>query len=139
MSKAIMEMPDQPADRSGFGGDKFRESAPSLMSEDQPGLPRAFGVLGGAIVIFFGMAFLFHLAGRGTWVPQNLAKFLLAMGVGGLLFHAAFDRDVQYRRMYMTFGLALLALGIGLALIPYPARMGDQFRWGVLCVSLALL
>jgi hypothetical protein len=140
MSKAITEKQEHVSERPRLpAGAPPRETAPSLLSEDQPGLPRAFGVGGGAIVIFFGMAFLFHLAGRGTWVPQNLAKFLLALGMGGLLFHAAFDRDVQYRRMYMIFGLAMLALGVALMLIPYPNRAGDQFRWGVLCVGVALL
>ncbi len=140
MSNAITQKEDHVATQAAPGGrPPFQESAPSLLREDQPGLPRLLGVLGGAIVIFFGMAFLFHLAGRGTWVPQNLAKFFLALGVGGLLFHAAFDRDVQYRRMYMVFGLVLLALGVVLSLYPYPKEVGDQLRWGVLSLGISLL
>ena len=136
MSNAIMQKEEGPLPPPPPG---VRESAPSLLRDDTPGLPRALGVVGAAIVMFFGMAFLFNLAGRSTWVPPTLGKFFVALGMGALLFHAAFDRDIQYRRMYMIFGLALLVMGVVLAVLPYPKQMGDQFSWGVLALGVALL
>src|SRR5262249_54270119 len=65
--------------------------------------------------------------------------FFLTLGLCGLLFHGAFDRDLQIRRMYMAFGIATLALAVLLSLIPYPSAVGNQFRWGVPCAVVSLL
>lgn len=114
------------------------ESAPSLLLEDQPTLPRTLGMLGGGLVIFGGMALTFNLIGRSPPVSTGFALLLLCVGLCGLLFHAAFDKDIQFRRMYMVFGLVTLGLGAVLTLLPYPKAVGDQFHWGVSCLVLGL-
>jgi ABC-2 type transport system permease protein len=63
----------------------------------------------------------------------------LVLGLVALLFHAAFDRDVQFRRLYMGFGFAAILVGAFLCLVPWREKMGDQFNSGFLCISLALL
>jgi ABC-type transport system involved in multi-copper enzyme maturation permease subunit len=100
---------------------------------DDPGLPRTLGMIGAALVIFSGMGLWFGRIGVG-W-----GTLTLATGVAGLLFHAAFDRDVQFRRLYLGFAYATLAVGVFLSFYPYPAKAGDQFRYAVPCASLALL
>jgi ABC-type transport system involved in multi-copper enzyme maturation permease subunit len=68
-----------------------------------------------------------------------MSTFLLCAGVIGLLFHAALDWDVQFRRIYMVFGFIVLVLGVILAILPYPKAVGDQFLKGFVCMMVALL
>lgn len=112
---------------------------PSILREDEPQFPRTLGMIGAALVIFGGMALAFNLSGRAVRVSPGWSVFFVAAGLAGLLFHAAFDRDVQFRRMYMAFGIVTLVLGVGLSLIPYPKAMGDQFRYAVPCLCISLL
>jgi ABC-type transport system involved in multi-copper enzyme maturation permease subunit len=90
-------------------------------------------------VIFGGVALLFTRAGRVNLIGTGWASFILALGLGGVLFHAAFDWDVQVRRLYMAFGYVCILAGIFLSLLPYPNRIGDQFGYGFLCLTLGLL
>jgi ABC-2 type transport system permease protein len=138
-SKAITteQPPDKPDDRRGLGG-MVPEVAPSRLREDEPALPRFLG-LGGAVLLIFGSVALgLLLSGRHTWLPGGLALFLMGVGLCGLLYHAAFDRDVSFRRLYLVFALALLAVGAVVSLIPYPKALGDQLRFGAPCLLLAL-
>lgn len=136
-----------------------REFAPSFLREDEPTLPRAMGSMGAALVIFGGMALIFNLSDRPVRVSTGWAIFSLTLGLCGLLFHAAFDRDVQLRRLYMIFGYATLALGLILCFLPtkieasaavgaltvkadedaYYRFPGNTFRWGVPCLLIGLL
>jgi ABC-2 type transport system permease protein len=137
MSKAITdkhdERPPQP------GGWRPREVAPSELRADDPGLPRTLGMIGAALIIFGGTALGFNLSGQPVRVSTGWAILMVALGLAGLLFHAAFDRDLQFRRLYMAFGFATLVVGAALCLIPYPQKAGDLFRYAVLCLLLALL
>jgi hypothetical protein len=115
-----------------------RESAPSVMREDEQSFPRTVGMVGAAFVIFGGMALALNLSGRTVRLGVDWSAFCLALGLCGLLFHAAFDRDVQFRRMYMAFAYLLLVVGTFLCLLKYPAgAWGGQFRYGFLCLVLA--
>jgi ABC-type transport system involved in multi-copper enzyme maturation permease subunit len=66
-----------------------------------------------------------------------MASLSLAVGLAGLLFHAAFDRDVQFRRVYAVFAYLCLVVGAFLCFLPYP-KIGAQFGPGFLCMGLAL-
>jgi ABC-2 type transport system permease protein len=139
-STAIPEQP--PSTGGGAPGGPWRsdgDAGPSRIREDEPGLPRALGMCGAALVIFGGMALAFNLYGRSVWLGTGSAIMLLALGLAGLLFHAAFDRDVQFRRMYLAFACATLALGALLCVMPRDGRAGALFRYGVPCLILALL
>lgn len=114
------------------------EKAPSVMREDQPGLSRALGLFGAALVTFGGAALIISRF-RPTAVGGGWAIFALTAGIAAMLFHAAFDREVQYRRLYTWFALLALVVGAFLCVLPYPNAAGDQFGLGFLCLSLALL
>src|SRR5205807_735710 len=97
--------------------------------------------------IFGGMALGFNLNGHPRWIGTGWSTVLTFLGVTGMLYHAAFDRDIQFRRLYMGFGLVLLLVGAALCLIPYSldasgsiyfSRLGVQLRWGVPALVLAL-
>jgi ABC-type transport system involved in multi-copper enzyme maturation permease subunit len=136
-SKAITErQEDRPGPPGGWPGG---EAAPSVLREDQPGLPRTLGMIGAALVIFGGMALGFNLLGRPVRVGTGWATLFLTAGIVGLLFHALFDRDVQFRRLYMAFGFATLLLGAILCLVPYPEKVGGRFMLGFPLLVLALM
>jgi hypothetical protein len=116
-----------------------REVAPSVLREDEAGLPRSVGMLGAFLVIFGGLVLLLKAFDRSSFVSPSWATLSIALGIAGLLYHAAFDRDVQFRRLYMLFGLLALVVGAFLGFLPYPNAAGDQFGPGFLCMALALV
>lgn len=140
MSKAITDQsPEHRADRPTEGPlAPVQLVGPSEMRADEPALPRVVGMIGAAFVIFGGMALLFHVSGRAVRVGPGWSMLVLVMGMCGLLFHAAFDRDVQFRRLYGGFAALALVIGAVLAVYPHP-QVGGQFKWAVPCLFVALL
>jgi ABC-type transport system involved in multi-copper enzyme maturation permease subunit len=137
-SNAITE---QPTGAGGFPGGPWRpdgDTGPSRIREDEPSLPRTLGMIGALLVVVGGMALGFNLYGRSVRVGTGWSILFLATGLAFLLFHAAFDRDMQIRRMYLAFGCAIALLGAFLCAFPKPAA-GALFRYGVPCLILALL
>ncbi len=141
-SNAITEkeqrMTDQPG---GIPGGPWRpgsDMGPSRIREDEPTFPRTLGMIGAAFVIFGGMALAFNMYGKSVRVSTGWSILFLAFGLAGLLFHAALDRDIQFRRMYLFFGCAILAIGALLCVFPSP-RVGALFLYGVPCLIVALL
>jgi ABC-type transport system involved in multi-copper enzyme maturation permease subunit len=114
------------------------ETAPSVVREDDPTFARFLGLAGAALVTFGGAALIIGQF-RRTAVGGAWATFCLTVGIAAMLFHAAFDRETQYRRLYTYFGLLALVVGAFLCVVPYPNAAGDQFGLGFLCLSLALL
>ena len=136
-SKAITQPPES---RSGGDWQRREEAAPSLVRSDDPDLARIVGMIGAASVIFGGMALALVGAGRVTPLSQGWSSLLLAVGIAGLLFHAAFDWDIQFRRIYMVFAyLLIVILGPFLALVPYNSKMGSLFGYAFPCMLLGLL
>src|SRR5687767_255704 len=114
----------EPVDRPGPPVAVLDPGGPSVMAADEPTFARTLAMIGGALVIFGGMALGFNLSGAGARVSTGWAVFALTLGLCFLLFHAAFDRDVQLRRLYMGFGLVVVVLGLILCVVPYPEKMG---------------
>jgi ABC-2 type transport system permease protein len=135
-SKAITQPPDA---RSGRDWQSQMESGPSAIRSDDPRFARAIGVLGAAAIVFGGMALMLQATGRVTFLGTGGMTFMLTLGIAGLLFHAAFDWDVQFRRLYMIFAYALLVVGAFLMVVPYNNQMGALFGQGFGCLFLGLL
>jgi hypothetical protein len=137
-SKAITEKPEGPQ----MPGDwrPSSESAPSLLREDDLVVPRIVGMVGAAAAIFGGMALGFHIgSGGAVRLPYSWALLLLIVGLAGLLYHAAFDRDLQFRRLYMVLGFVGLAAGALLCVHPYLKRESPSFRYGFLSLAVSPL
>jgi ABC-2 type transport system permease protein len=137
-SKAIKEHTagTEPAPRPPQGW----ETAPSLMREDSAGVARYVGLAGAFLVILGGIFLVANLwFKKSTVIGPGWATFFLFLGLIALLFHAAFDTDLQFRRLYMAFSYAALAVGVALCFLKYPNNVGDQFQAGFLCMSLALV
>jgi ABC-type transport system involved in multi-copper enzyme maturation permease subunit len=119
--------------------EELPEQAPSVVRADQPTVARYLAMVG-LILVAVGCSSL--LAGRMNWpylVRPWLGSILLVPGLGLLLFHAANERDLQYRRVYGLLGLALLALGVAFRLIPIAGTMGGLFfPMGISCLMVGL-
>ena len=135
-TRAITQPPES---RSGGDWQNQTETAPSVMRTDDPTIARFVGLASAGLVIFGGMALILQAAGRVTPLAIGFATFLLTAGIAGLLFHAAFDWDVQFRRIYMVFGYVALIVGAFLTVVPYNGKAGSLFGQGFLCLSLGLL
>src|SRR6516165_11335092 len=92
---------DRPQERPPAGD---VEQSPSLMSTDDPTFARLVGFIGALLVTFAGtVLLLYRFRFETTWVSPVSAYMLLLLGLACLLFHAAFDNDVQFRRVYVFF------------------------------------
>jgi ABC-type transport system involved in multi-copper enzyme maturation permease subunit len=130
-----------PARDTHAGGDwqARTEVAPSVLVGDEPMVARMIGLAGAFLVIVFGGApLLLTMTGRVSPLGPGLASLALAVGIACLLFHAAFDWDVQFRRIYMLFGYLVILVSVVLALVPYPSKVGDQFGKAAPCMLLGL-
>src|SRR5579875_1456563 len=135
-SKAITQTP-----QTGPGNDwrNQPDTGPSVIRRDDPKMARGVGMAAAAAIILGGMAMALQSAGRVTPLGVGWATFLLTLGIAGLLFHSAFDSDVQFRRVYMAFGYLCLVVGGFLAIVPYNKQPGALFGQGFLCLFLGLL
>ncbi len=135
-SKAITPAPET---RPGSSWRNQGDAGPSLIRHDDPKFARGVGVAAAAAIVFGGMAMALQSSGRVTPLGIGWAVFLLTLGISGLLFHAAFDNDVQIRRVYMGFGYLCLVVGAFLTIVPYNKQPGALFGQGFLCLFLGLL
>jgi ABC-type transport system involved in multi-copper enzyme maturation permease subunit len=109
------------------------------MRPDEPVFARYLAMVG-LILVAIGCSSL--LAGRMGWrylVPPWMGSLLLVPGIGLLLFHAANERNLEYRRIYGLLGLALMAFGVAFRLIPYSGTLGGLFfPLGLSCLLVGL-
>ncbi len=142
-SKAITE----PQPEGGARDDRGRrplppDLAPSVMSTDDPTFARFVGLSAAVLVILCGafLAWNLYYASVPTkyQFPSGWLTLGLVLGLVGLLFHAAYDRDVQFRRLYLVFGGLALLVGGFLCVLAKP-NVGDQFKSGFPCMVLALV
>jgi hypothetical protein len=115
------------------------ETAPSVLREDDLRVPRLLGGIGVTLVLIGSMALFFNLTRPPEQVRVGLGWtiILLTLGLCGMLIHAAFERDAQYRLAYLALGLALLLAGAGFFIAQH--WYGGLLAWGVLFLALALL
>lgn len=119
--------------------------APSVIREDSPTFARAVGLGGAVLTILCGILLVAALInavnnpGREPIINPGWCVVGLVLGVAAMLFHAAQDADLQFRRLYLFFGLLLLVVGGFLMVLPWPGGAGDQFGRGVLLGVVGLL
>jgi ABC-type transport system involved in multi-copper enzyme maturation permease subunit len=116
-----------------------QETAPSVLRADQPTASRAIALFALLAASLGAFALILLALGRQTILGTTGGMLCLAVGVAGLLYHAATERDQQYRRMYGVVGAALLAVGVMFRLLPVQGAIGGLFLpAGVPALLLAL-
>ena len=144
MSKTITDRPDQPLSNTTLltGG-----TGPSTRVEDQPTFARACALIGAFCTVVGGVALY-----MGVFTTKTLpfpftvgwASLILHFGVLCLLFHAAYDNNIEFRRVYQCLGVLCLVIGVILSLVPYSSgnrtgQIGDLLAPGFLFLVVALL
>jgi ABC-type transport system involved in multi-copper enzyme maturation permease subunit len=117
-----------------------RETAPSVIREDNPTFARVVG-LAGLISVTLGAA-VFVASARSVeiitrWFGPVSGGSLVIIGVVCLLFHALTERDEQVRRIYGIVGFVCIGVGVLITTM----KFNDQ-RWAMFllygCIVLAL-
>ena len=117
----------------------LRERAPSLLRDDEPKFPRIIGTIGLMVALFGIMAICVTQSGRKGPFGLGWGSFFLAWGLGGILYHAAADKEQQIRRSYTILGGLLCIAGIVFSIVRFQDQAGSLFLLGVLCFVFALL
>jgi ABC-type transport system involved in multi-copper enzyme maturation permease subunit len=142
MSKAITERRDDSP--QALRWQTPAELAPSAIEDAAPVVSRWIGAFGLALFVMGGIALVMYFFFQGSrLIGPGLGGFLFLLGVGGLLYHAANDADLQVRRVYMGVGLLLLLLGAGFSVVPMLGQGGPAasrlLPWGLPCFVAGLL
>ncbi len=139
-----------------------REQAPSAMRQDQPQVGRWIGTIGLALALigFDWVCWLFFDISLSrlvvSWIthqttisflPTLLGTPFFVIGLGMMLFHAAWEKDLQLRRSYGLFGAAWLLAGVVLTVfgsisLAAPVAFAFASAWflpGVGCLGAGLL
>jgi gliding motility-associated transport system permease protein len=144
MSRAITEKADDKtltttAPPGGVG--------PSVQVEDQPTFARMAALVGSFCTVVGGVALYLGVFTSRTlpWpFTPSWSSLILHFGVLCLLFHSAYDRNVEFRRIYQFLGLAAILAGAALCFIPYssakgPGQVGDLMGAGAPFLGVGLL
>src|SRR4051794_9585030 len=118
-----------PETADGYHSPFGQELAPSTLRAEEPGSSRLVGLAGlFAVVVGVAVVVMNWYALKSSLPPRLISTpwgyVFLILGVGGLLFHAARDPDVQIRRTYGAFGGGLVLLAVVLSLVPVDGRVG---------------
>jgi ABC-2 type transport system permease protein len=118
-----------------------RERAPSVLREDEPQVARFIGMVGLLLVTLGAVALVVNAYGRVSRVGPGLGTFCLVLGLGGMLLHAARDKELQVRRLYGLFGLLWLLVAAIVSSLPTKfGPAGSLFLpYGFVSLSLGLL
>src|SRR5262245_31416534 len=86
------------------------EKPPSIIRAEAPNAARVLGLAGVLLTAMGALAILAPVWGLNYFISPGLGIGVLALGIGGLFFHAFNESDVQFRRLYMGLGFILFAL-----------------------------
>jgi ABC-type transport system involved in multi-copper enzyme maturation permease subunit len=117
----------------------MEERAPSVIRADTPQIPRYIAVVSLMLVTLGGASMLFSFFGKRYLIAPGWGFLLLSMGIAGLLYHAFYEKEFQFRRLYGALGGLLLLVGVGLRLMPVAKVVGGSFYpFGPMCLFLSL-
>jgi hypothetical protein len=96
------------------------ELAPSATKTDDVTITRVVAGLGGLFLATVGIVTVIANQYREGqfWIPDGLGYIAAAVGVMLLVFLAIRDNDIEIRRVFGFFGVALLLTGVVVSLIP---------------------
>jgi ABC-2 type transport system permease protein len=92
-----------------------RETAPSVMAEEEPTVARWIGFIGLFLLLVGGASLLLVRMESKRGLGALAGGIFALLGLALLLYHAVRDGDVQIRRSYGFFGYLWLAAGLMLS------------------------
>jgi hypothetical protein len=118
MSKTITDKTDS---SSGSTTALLSSTGPSVRVADEPTFARVCALIGAFCTVVGGVALY-----MGVFTTKTLpfpftvgwSSLILHFGVLCLLFHAAYDSNIEFRRVYQCLGVLCLVVGVILTLIP---------------------
>ncbi len=117
-----------------------REALPSQVRADEPTLPRWIGFSGLWLLTLGIVLRVLEAKGRSSGLTEFAWPLLAITGLGGILFHALRDGELQVRRTYGIIGYAWVLLGSAVGVLPIGGPAGSQFLpYGFVALSLGLL
>jgi ABC-2 type transport system permease protein len=139
MSNAVTDKRDDPShDATAAVG----APGPSIQIEDEPTGARIAALVGAFCAVIGGVALFLGLFTQRTlpWpFTPSWSSLILHFGVLCLLFHAAYDKNIEFRRVYQLLGLGCLVAGGVLCFIPYSWTKQNPQVGGLLGVGVPLL
>ncbi len=118
---------------------RFSDEGPSQTREDDMGVGRIIGLVSACLVLFGSLVLVMSWFGRASIVPLTFAVLCFCFGLAGMLFHAAFERELELRRIYLFLGFGLLGVGFIVSLLRYKEEGGSLFGIGYLLMILGLI
>ncbi len=98
-SKGIKEKPSGGWHREGWSGQ--REVAPSTIVAAAPTVARIIGSIALVLLVLGGVTLWLYDKSptTGRLISAGWARLFVVVGLGGILYHALSDGDIQVRRM----------------------------------------
>ena len=119
---------------------------PSFQVEDEPTFARVCALVGAFCVVVGGVAlYIGVFTSKALPFPFTpwVMSLMLTFGCIALLFHAAYDRNVEYRRVYQFLGVLSLLIGAALCFVPSSSgghgQAGDLLGPGFCFLTAGLL
>jgi ABC-2 type transport system permease protein len=131
-SKAIRENPKESWQSESWAVNK--EVAPSTIVAAGPTWARIAGSIGLVLLVLGGLTLVLYARApnQPRLLSPALANLFVILGLGGILYHALVDSDIQVRRLYALLGYALLLVAVFMSWIPSNDIYGARFMpWGV--------
>lgn len=107
--------------------DPLAELAPSEVTADEPTAARVAG-LAGFLLFVLGVAAVVANQYGDRFISAPVGYLAAALGLLGMLYHAAQDGELETRRLYLGFGLVLLVAAVVAGFLPGPL-FGDRGKW----------
>jgi FtsH-binding integral membrane protein len=116
------------------------ERAPSIMRVDRPLAARVVAMIGLCLVAIGSLAMIQAARSARYVLGPEWGFVWFSLGIGGLLYHAFRDSELQYRRVYAALGFLLLFIGVVLRAVPVRGVTGGLFlTYGISCLGGGLL
>lgn len=116
------------------------ERAPSLERVEPPTIARILAMVGLFLTVLGILAMLAPRWGRTAAINPDWGYRIGTLGFCLLLYHAFVERDLQFRRLYGYFGLALCVGGVAMRLMAFRSGYGHFFGYyGLPALGLGLV
>ena len=106
------------------------ERAPSVERADRPTVARILAMIGLFLLVLGILAMAIRRDATSAFISPAAGFFFATIGLVLILFHVFAEHDMQFRRLYGFFGVALIAGGVVLKFVAFKAEYSTWFALG---------